>query len=123
MSSAEIANADALSFRRKARPEESGKVVAYPQTGVHNIPDRPPTRGGTVYDQFHKTQVTLADVDESANKFKKSKEEMFEMQLQLKYGSPLVSECFAWGHKIEWATTSRPEGLERGIIKYSKLSY
>lgn len=43
---------------------------------------------------------------------------MFEMKMQLKYGSPLVTECFAWGHQTEWQTTMRPEGA--GVIKRSQ---
>ena len=47
---------------------------------------------------------------EDDDKFKKTPEEMFAMKMQLKYGSPLVTECFAWGHKTEYVTTMRPAG-------------
>ncbi|GMH89918.1 hypothetical protein TrST_g13437 [Triparma strigata] len=107
-------DAEALSFVSMA-PRR--KVVAYPTTGVTTIPERPPTRGGTNCDQYHKHQVTLADKSSDDDKFKKTPEEMFEMKMQLKYGSPLVSECFAWGHQTEWQTTMRPEGA--GVIKRS----
>ncbi len=110
-------DADALSFTSLA-PRK--KVVAYPDTGVHAIPDRPPTRGGTNFDQYHKRQITIYDDDPSNHIFKKSAQEMFDMKMQLKYGSPLVSECFAWGHQTEWQTTMRPNGVEKGIIKSVK---
>tara|TARA_B110000971_G_scaffold74414_1_gene76353 strand:- start:308 stop:511 length:204 start_codon:yes stop_codon:yes gene_type:complete len=41
---------------------------------------------------------------------------MFDMKMQLKYGSPLVSKCMDWNQKTEWKTTMRPQGLERGIM-------
>ena len=110
-------DADKMSFTTLA---PHARVVAFPETGVHAIKGRPPTRGGTVYDQFHKRQVTIHDNDASTKKFTKSHQEMFDMKMQLKYGSPLVSECFAWGHQMEWSTTMRPQGLEKGIIKAGK---
>ena len=94
-----VENAEALSFRTTAFKRS---VQAVPISGVHGIKDRPPTRGGDVYDQYHKRQVTIADETAENNKFKKTAEEMFEMKMQLKYGSPLVSQCFAWGHETEW---------------------
>ena len=68
------------------------------------------TRRGTNYDQYHKRAITLADKGEDDDKFKKTAEEMFEMKMQLKYGSPLVGECMAWGHQTEYITCMRPEG-------------
>ena len=108
----EIEHAEALSFTRRV-PKDSPAQNAYPETGIHNIPDRPPTRGGTVYDQYHKQQVTIRDVTKEDQSFKKTPEEMAKMKIQLKYGSPLVTECFAWGHDFDWSTTSRPEGVKK----------
>ena len=95
------------------------KVVAFPDTGVHAIPVRPPTRGGTNYDQFHKRAITLADKSDGDDKYKKTAEEMFEMKMQLKYGSPLVAAAMEWGHDTEWRTTMRPEGA--GVIKRTQV--
>jgi len=75
---------------------------------------RPPTRGGTVYDQYHKVQKTIHDDDPANNIYKKTPEQMFEMKMQLKYGSPLVGGCMDWGNETEWVTTMRPGGVERG---------
>jgi len=69
-----------------------------------------------VYDQYHKRAITLADTTAEDYAFRKSPEEMFEMKMQLKYGSPLVGGCMKWGHEIDWSTTMRPEGLEQGIM-------
>ena len=113
----EIQNAESLSFNTLA-PRK--KIVCYPETGIHNVPNRPPTRGGDIFDQYHKHQATIADNSEN-EKYKKSPQEMFDMKMQLKYGSPLVSECLDWKNKTEWTTTMRPGGVERGIIKYSKM--
>ncbi|GMI39877.1 hypothetical protein TeGR_g9468 [Tetraparma gracilis] len=109
--------AERLSFTTRA---PRAKVKAFSMTGTGAIPERPPTRGGTNYDQYHKQQVTIHDDDPANHIFKKTPEQMFEMKMQLKYGSPLVGECFAWGHETDWVTTMRPDGLERGLIKVGK---
>ena len=101
------AECEALSFT-SAAPRR--RVSAYPVTGTNAIPQRPPTRGGSVFDQFHKRQVTIADNTAEDFKYKKTPEEMFEMKMQLKYGSPLVGSCMEWGHNTEWKTTMRPQG-------------
>jgi hypothetical protein len=79
---------------------------------AHTPPSLPP--------RYHKQQVTIHDDDPANHIFKKTPEQMFEMKMQLKYGSPLVGECFAWGHETDWVTTMRPDGLERGLIKVGK---
>ena len=112
MSSAD--DADALSFVSRA---PRAKVSAYPDTGIQSIETRPPTRGGTVYDQYHKQQFSIHDNTADDNKYKKTPEQMFELKMQLKYGSPLVGACFEWGHKPVWVTTMRPEGLADGVLE------
>lgn len=65
--------------------------------------------------KYHKRAITLHDKTADDDKFKKTAEEMFEMKMQLKYGSPLVSAAMEWGHTTDWVTTMRPDGA--GVIK------
>ena len=63
-----------------------------------------------IYISLSNSALRVEFQGEDDDKFKKTPEEMFAMKMQLKYGSPLVTECFAWGHKTEYVTTMRPAG-------------